>query len=221
MEGLRTSNQQFLVAFQQQVEKEVELLAGKVSQNTEEMKKKGAELVEVVSKLLKEVSRGTGEFGKQVINLEARETAVEVEASKAAEDAKESANQIFELSQTIASLDGRHIETVERMKEVAVMVNKEIGQAFKEDQRRGEETKTQLEHADRQRRGAEQEPYDVTEQLSDCTLQSQSLQTSRRKLDSEMQTLQADLEEMLSTSSVASRRTPSTMRRTAATWRCR
>ena len=123
---------------------------GKVSQNTEEMKKKGAELVEVVSKLLKEVSRGTGEFGKQVINLEARETAVEVEASKAAEDAKESANQIFELSQTIASLDGRHIETVERMKEVAVMVNKEIGQAFKEDQRRGEETKTQLEHADRQ-----------------------------------------------------------------------
>ena len=176
-----------------------------MSQNTEEMKKKGAELVEVVSKLLKEVSRGTGEFGKQVINLEARETAVEVEASKAAEDAKESANQIFELSQTIASLDGRHIETVERMKEVAVMVNKEIGQAFKEDQRRG----------------AEQEPYDVTEQLSDCTLQSQSLQTSRRKLDSEMQTLQADLEEMLSTSSVASRRTPSTMRRTAATWRCR
>ena len=192
-----------------------------MSQNTEEMKKKGAELVEVVSKLLKEVSRGTGEFGKQVINLEARETAVEVEASKAAEDAKESANQIFELSQTIASLDGRHIETVERMKEVAVMVNKEIGQAFKEDQRRGEETKTQLEHADRQRRGAEQEPYDVTEQLSDCTLQNQSLQTSRRKLDSEMQTLQADLEEMLSTSSVASRRTPSTMRRTAATWRCR
>ena len=89
-----------------------------------------------------------------MINLEARETAVEVEASKAAEDAKESANQIFELSQTIASLDGRHIETVERMKEVAVMVNKEIGQAFKEDQRRG----------------AEQEPYDVTEQLSDCRL---------------------------------------------------
>ena len=163
-----------------------------MSQNTEEMKKKGAELVEVVSKL-EEVSRGTGELGKQVINLEARETAVEVEASKAAEDAKESANQIFELSQTIASLDGRHIETVERMKEVAVMVNKEIGQAFKEDQRRGEETKTQLEHADRQRRGAEQEPYDVTEQLSDCTLQNQSLQTSRRKLDSEMQTLQVGL----------------------------
>merc|ERR550532_2836124 len=141
VEGLRTSNQQFLVTFQQQVEKEVELLAGKVSQNTEEVKKKGEELVEVVGKL-EEVARGTGELGKQVINLETRETAVEEEASKAAEVARESANQIFELSQTIASLDGRHIETVERMKEVAVLVSqfesqtKEIGQAFKEDQRK-------------------------------------------------------------------------------------
>ena len=71
-----------------------------------------------------------------------------------------------------------------------------------------EETKTQLEHADRQRRGAEQELSDVVEQLSDCTLQNQvffcrkksdrsdlylriqALQTAKRKLDSEMQTLQ-------------------------------
>merc|ERR1711962_840421 len=60
-----------------------------------------------------------------------------------------------------------------------------------------EETKTQLEHADRQRRGAEQELSDVMEQLSDCTLQNQALQTAKRKLDSEMQTLQADLEEMV------------------------
>merc|ERR1712223_1553792 len=59
-----------------------------------------------------------------------------------------------------------------------------------------EETKTQLEHADRQRRGAEQE-------LSDCTLQNQALQTAKRKLDSEMQTLQADLEEMICESRIA------------------
>ena len=53
-----------------------------------------------------------------------------------------------------------------------------------------EESKNQLEHADRQRRGAEQELSDVMEQLSDCTLQNQALQTAKRKLDSEMQTLQ-------------------------------
>merc|ERR1719495_3001373 len=66
-----------------------------------------------------------------------------------------------------------------------------------------EETKTQLEHADRQRRSAEQELSDVVEQLSDATLQNQALQTSKRKLDSEMQTLHADLEEMLCESRIA------------------
>merc|ERR1739844_533857 len=58
-------------------------------------------------------------------------------------------------------------------------------------------------HADRQRRSAEQELSDVVEQLSDCTLQNQALQTSKRKLDSEMQTLHADLEEMLCESRIA------------------
>merc|ERR1712133_260056 len=41
------------------------------------------------------------------------------------------------------------------------------------------------------------------EQLSDCTLQNQALQTAKRKLDSEMQTLQADLEEMICESRIA------------------
>ena len=52
-----------------------------------------------------------------------------------------------------------------------------------------EESKTQLEHADRSRRSAEQELSDVLEQLSDATMQNQALQTSKRKLESEMQTL--------------------------------
>merc|ERR1712217_577645 len=50
---------------------------------------------------------------------------------------------------------------------------------------------------DRNRRAAEQELSDVLEQLSDATLQNQALQASKRKLESEMQTLHADLEEML------------------------
>ena len=53
-----------------------------------------------------------------------------------------------------------------------------------------EESKTQLELADRQRRAAEQELSDVVEQLSDQILQNQALQTAKRKLDSEIQTLQ-------------------------------
>merc|ERR1712025_860459 len=74
-----------------------------------------------------------------------------------------------------------------------------------------EETKTQLEHADRQRRTAVQELSDVIEQLSDATLQNQALQSSKRKLDSEMQTMHADLEEMLSESSMAEERAKKSM----------
>jgi len=66
-----------------------------------------------------------------------------------------------------------------------------------------EETKTQLEHADKQRRAAEQELSDIVENLSDCTLHNQALQSSKRKLDSEMQTMHADLEEMLQESRIA------------------
>ena len=57
-----------------------------------------------------------------------------------------------------------------------------------------EETKTQLEHADRQRRTAEQELSDVMEQVADSTLMNQSLQSNKRKLDSEMQTMQVKAE---------------------------
>merc|ERR1712227_319165 len=74
-----------------------------------------------------------------------------------------------------------------------------------------EESKTQLELADRQRRAAEQELSDVVEQLSDQTLQNQALQTSKRKLDSEIQTLQADLEEMVCESMVAEERAKKSM----------
>merc|ERR1711926_37395 len=74
-----------------------------------------------------------------------------------------------------------------------------------------EECKTQLEHADRQRRAAEQELSDVLEQLSDSTLQNQALQSSKRKLDSEMQTMHADLEEMLTESKMAEDRAKKAM----------
>jgi myosin heavy chain 6/7 len=56
-----------------------------------------------------------------------------------------------------------------------------------------EEAKTQLENADRQRRTAEQELSDGVEQLSDSTLQNQALQSSKRKLDSEMQTMHVSM----------------------------
>merc|ERR1719213_253591 len=61
-----------------------------------------------------------------------------------------------------------------------------------------EEARTLLEQADRSRRATEVELSDVNEQLSDATVQNQAIAAAKRKMESEMQTLHADLDEMSS-----------------------
>merc|ERR1711899_270574 len=59
-----------------------------------------------------------------------------------------------------------------------------------------EEARSLLEIADRNRRMTEQELSDANESLSDATVQNQSIAAAKRKLEAEMQTLNADLDEM-------------------------
>merc|ERR1712107_343823 len=59
-----------------------------------------------------------------------------------------------------------------------------------------EEARTLLEQSDRARRITEQELSDTNEQLSELTCQNQAIAGAKRKLEPEMQTLHADLEEM-------------------------
>merc|ERR1712227_1114279 len=61
-----------------------------------------------------------------------------------------------------------------------------------------EEARTLLEQADRARRMTEQELSDTNEQLSDLTCTDQAIAGAKRKLESEMQTLHGDLDEMAS-----------------------
>jgi len=61
-----------------------------------------------------------------------------------------------------------------------------------------EEARTLLEQSDRARRVTEQELSDTNEQLSDLTCQNQAIAGGKRKLESEMQTLHGDLDEMVS-----------------------
>merc|ERR1719163_574252 len=67
-----------------------------------------------------------------------------------------------------------------------------------------EEARTLLEQADRNRRTLETELSDVNEQLSDTTVQNQSIAAAKRKLESEMQTFQADYDEMASEANLCS-----------------
>merc|ERR1711936_1422297 len=59
-----------------------------------------------------------------------------------------------------------------------------------------EEARTLLEQADRARRMTEQELSDTNEQLSDQTCSNQAIAGAKRKMESEMQTLHGDLDEM-------------------------
>merc|ERR1712150_151201 len=61
-----------------------------------------------------------------------------------------------------------------------------------------EEARTLLEQSDRARRVTEQELSDTNEQLSELTCQNQAIAGAKRKLESEMQTLHGDLDEMVS-----------------------
>merc|ERR1712203_828771 len=56
--------------------------------------------------------------------------------------------------------------------------------------------RTLLEQSDRARRITEQELSDTNEQLSELTCQNQAIAGAKRKLESEMQTLHGDLDEM-------------------------
>merc|ERR1712024_296446 len=66
-----------------------------------------------------------------------------------------------------------------------------------------EEARTLLEQSDRARRVTEQELSDTNEQLSELTCANQAIAGGKRKLESEMETLHADLDEMVSEASLS------------------
>merc|ERR1712083_1023605 len=59
-----------------------------------------------------------------------------------------------------------------------------------------EEARTLLDQSDRARRITEQELSDTNEQLSELTCTNQAIAGAKRKLESELATLQVDLDEM-------------------------
>merc|ERR1712187_533186 len=74
-----------------------------------------------------------------------------------------------------------------------------------------EEARTLLEQADRARRMTEQELSDTNEQLSDLTCQNQAIAGAKRKLESEMQTLHADFDEMSAEASISEEKSKKAM----------
>jgi len=74
-----------------------------------------------------------------------------------------------------------------------------------------EEARTLLEQADRARRIVEQELSDTNETLGEQTCVNQAISGGKRKLEAELQTLSADLDEMASEASMSEEKAQSAM----------
>merc|ERR1712154_524119 len=90
------------------------------------------------------------------------------------------------------------LEDEQRAKEVAHDNLINADRKANSNQNALEEARTLLEQADRARRMTEQELADTNETLSEQTCANQAIQGSKQRLESEMVTLQADLDEMAS-----------------------
>merc|ERR1719454_709083 len=95
------------------------------------------------------------------------------------------------------------LEEQQRSKELAhdELINAE--RKANSNQNALEEARTLLEQADRARRMVEQELQDTNENLSDQTCTNQAIQGAKMKLESEIQTLQADCDEMAGEASLS------------------
>merc|ERR1711902_59301 len=95
------------------------------------------------------------------------------------------------------------LEDQQRSKEIAhdELINAE--RKANSNQNALEEARTLLEQADRARRMVEQELQDTNESLSDQTCTNQAIQGAKMKLESEIQTLQSDCDEMAGEASLS------------------
>merc|ERR1711937_970963 len=151
--------------------------------------------VEMESKAKAEANRMKKKLETDVMDLE---TALEHANAANAETQKTIKKYQLGLSETQAKF-----EDAQRAKEVAHDNLIAADRKANANQNALEEARTLLEQADRARRMVEQELADTNETLGDQTCTNQSIQGGKMKLDSEMQTLSCDLDEMASEASLS------------------
>merc|ERR1711902_93107 len=178
-----------------QVKQEIERRIKEKCDELDALKKTYQKSIESMQASLENETRAKGEAIRQKKKLEADMNELSI--------ALEHANGSNTESQATIKKYQNQIKAAQMSLEEEQIMRDKAREGLIQAERNHHAVATQLEDADRQRRGAEQELSDVMEQLSDCTLQNQALQTAKRKLDSEMQTLQADLEEMICESRIA------------------
>jgi len=178
-----------------QVRQEIERRIAEKEEEFNSTRKNFQKAIDAMQSALEQETKGKAEALRMKKKLEADVSELEVALDHANAANMECQMTIKKYHEQIRNAQA-HFEEEQRAKEVA------RDQFLAADRRAHamanalEEARTLLEQADRARRQAEQELSDTNEQLSDLTCQNQAIAGAKRKLESEMQTLHADIDEM-------------------------
>merc|ERR1712027_236483 len=192
-----------LEAEKMELQAALEEAEGALEQEENKVLRAQLELTQVRQEIERRISEKEEEFASTKKNyMEADVSELETSLEHANAANQETQKAIKKYHQQIRDAQTR-LEEEQRAKEVTRDHLISSGRKAHSVQNALEEARTLLEQADRARRMTEQELSDTNEQLSDLTCQNQAIAGAKRKLESEMATLHAEIDEMGSEASIS------------------
>jgi len=193
-----------------QVRQEIERRIAEKEEEFQSTRKNFSKAVDNMQTALEIESKGKAEALRMKKKLEADVTELEMALDHVNAASIENQKVIKRYHGQIRDAQGK-LEDEQRAKETVrdqLIANERRANSM---QNALEEARTLLEQADRARRITEQELSDTNEQLSELTVQNQSIAGAKRKLESELQTLHGDLDEMSSEASISDEKAKKSM----------
>jgi len=178
-----------------QVRAEIERRIGEKEEEFQSTKKNFTKAVDGMQGALEQESKGKAEAIRMKKKLESDVTELETSLEHANAANVETQKSIKALGGKIREVQSAY-EDEQRAKEVTRDHLIAAERKAHSVQNALEEARTLLEQSDRARRLVEQELSDTNETLSELTCQNQAIAGAKRKLDSELQTIHGDLDEM-------------------------
>merc|ERR1719220_1787902 len=197
-----------------QVRAEIERRIAEKDEEFQSTKKNFGKSVESMQGALEVESKGKGEALRMKKNLEADIVELETALEHANAANSETQKVIKKYHQSIRETQAK-LEKEQRAKETDRETLLACERKANTAQNGLEEARTLLDQADRARRITEQELSDTNELLSNLTCTNQAIAGAKRKLESELATLQVDLDEMKREASVSEDKSKKAMLDTA------
>merc|ERR1712241_661379 len=185
-----------------QLKQEIDRRIGEKEEEFDSTRKNFQKAIDSMQGAIEMESKGKAEATRMKKKLETDVLDLETSLEHANAANGETQKVIKKYQQGLRETQGK-LEEASRAKEVAHDNLLAADRKAHANQNALEEARTLLEQSDRARRMVEQELADTNETLSDQTCTNQAIQGGKTKLDSELQMLSADLDEMTSEASIS------------------